>query len=173
MSSNVNGSGSNNTDEIEFTTAPQTSAESFIVALGGQGSLISNIDWDNKGEILVAITNNSATKLAVGSNGTNLVADSSTTSGVTWRADPPLGAVFFVAAGTAAPTGYLKCDGTVIPTSGIFQGVSASRLQELRTLLGTTYGSDGQLPNLVNRFVGYSAVPGDEDGSADAVVVVL
>ena len=164
-------SGSNNTDEIEFTTAPQTSAESFIVALGGQGSLISNIDWDNKGEILVAITNNSATKLAVGSNGTNLVADSSTTSGVTWRADPPLGAVFFVAAGTAAPTGYLKCDGTVIPTSGIFQGVSASRLQELRTLLGTTYGSDGQLPNLVNRFVGYSAVPGDEDGSADAVVV--
>ena len=164
-------SGSNNTDEIEFTTAPQTSAESFIVALGGQGSLISNIDWDNKGEILVAIANNSATKLAVGSNGTNLVADSSATSGVVWRADPPLGSVFFVAAGTDAPTGYLKCDGTVIPTSGTFQGVSASRLQALRTLLGTTYGSDGQLPNLTNRFPGYSATPGNSGGSADAVVV--
>ena len=51
------------------------------------------------------------------------------------------------------------------------QGINALLLQDLRTLLGTTYGAYGQLPNLVNRFAGYSATPGASAGSADATLV--
>ena len=69
------------------------------------------------------------------------------------------------------PAGYLYCDGTTIPTSGTFQGIAASLLQDLRTLLSTTYGATGTLPNLVNRFAGYSATPGASAGSADATLV--
>jgi len=77
----------------------------------------------------------------------------------------PRGSVFYIASATT-PDGYLRCNGQVIPTSGSFQAVSASLLQDLRTLLSTTYGADGQLPNLENRFVGYSATPGATGGSA-------
>ena len=67
------------------------------------------------------------------------------------------------------------CDGRTIPTSGTFQEggifIDASLLQDLRTLLSTTYGEDGKLPNLVNRFAGYSATPGASGGSANAVLV--
>jgi hypothetical protein len=49
--------------------------------------------------------------------------------------------------------------------------VSASLLQNLRNFLGSTYGGAGILPNLINNFAGYSAVPGTTGGSADATLV--
>ena len=160
-----------NTNTIRFLTPPKAGANSFIIALGGQGSLISNIDWDNKGEILVGTADNSAAKVAVGADGTVLTADSNATTGVSWQSGVPRGSIFYLATLTT-PTGYLYCDGTVIPETGTFQGVDVSLLQELRTLLGTTYGPNtGQLPNLVDRFAGYSATPGDTGGSADAILV--
>lgn len=64
----------------------------------------------------------------------------------------PAGVVLPFAIPTA-PTGWLVCDGTVIPTSGSLQGVDAALLQTLRGLLGTTYGSTGQLPNLQGQFI--------------------
>jgi microcystin-dependent protein len=152
--------------------------------------LISNIDWNAKGEILVATANNAATQLAVGNtNGQVLTVDSDATSGVAWKTpvpQVPVGSVFYMAASVSAsgggsasigggtryaPSGYIICDGTTIPTSGTFQGIAASLLQSLRTFLSTTYGATGQLPNLVNRFAGYSAVPGTIDGSANATLV--
>jgi microcystin-dependent protein len=54
---------------------------------------------------------------------------------------------------TIVPTGWLACDGTIIPTSGTLQGVNAALLQTLRSLLGTTYGFLGQLPNLQGQFI--------------------
>jgi microcystin-dependent protein len=54
---------------------------------------------------------------------------------------------------TIVPTGWLACDGTIIPTSGTLQGVDAALLQTLRSLLGTTYGTTGQLPNLQGQFI--------------------
>ena len=69
-----------------------------------------------------------------------------------------------------APEGYLICNGGDIPTSGTFQGVNASLLQNLRSFLGSTYGATGRLPNLINNFAGYSAVPGATGGSKDAIV---
>lgn len=64
----------------------------------------------------------------------------------------PAGVVLPFAIPTA-PTGWLVCDGTIIPTSGSLQGVDASLLQTLRSLLGTTYGVLGQLPNLQGQFI--------------------
>jgi hypothetical protein len=73
-----------------------------------------------------------------------------------------------------APEGYLICNGGTIPTSGTFQGVDATLLQNLRNFLvagGSPYGGVGILPNLVNNFAGYSAVPGTIGGSATATLV--
>ena len=61
----------------------------YIIALGGQGSLLSNQEWNNKGEILVGAKDNVANLLSVGSNGTVLTADSSTNSGVSFKELPP------------------------------------------------------------------------------------
>jgi hypothetical protein len=64
----------------------------------------------------------------------------------------PVGVVLPFALATT-PTGWLACDGTIIPTSGTLQGVNAALLQTLRGLLGTTYGATGQLPNLQGQFI--------------------
>lgn len=53
----------------------------------------------------------------------------------------------------SAPAGWLVCDGTIIGSSGIVQGVNASTLQTLRTYLGTRFGNTGQLPDLRGYFV--------------------
>jgi hypothetical protein len=175
-----------NTNKIRFTTAPPRNVNCFIVALGGQGSLTSNVEWNNKGEILVARQNNLASQLQVGGNGTVLTADSNQETGVKWAPGTPIGSFFYMAASSAdtetggsatigattyhAPEGYLICNGGDIPTSGTFQGVNVSLLQSLRSFLGSTYGATGRLPNLVNNFAGYSAVPGVTGGSADSIV---
>ncbi len=177
-----------NTSTIRFITAPASGTSHFIVALGGQGSLISNVDWDAKGQILVAIGDNAADTLEVGTNNTVLTADSDQSTGVAWKTPSyvPVGSVFYMAASVSAsgggsatigggtryaPSGYIICNGTTIPATGTFQGIAASLLQTLRTFLGNTYGATGQLPNLVNNFAGYSAIPGTTGGSADATLV--
>jgi cytoskeletal protein CcmA (bactofilin family) len=109
---------------------------------------------------------------------TNKIANSSvTTAKINFQSSlVPAGSVFYMAASSAdtatggsvtisavtyhAPEGYLICNGGTIPTSGTFQGVSASLLQNLRNFLGGTYGAAGRLPDLINNFAGYSAVPG-------------
>jgi hypothetical protein len=180
-------SGGVNTSTIRFTSPPASGVSCFIVALGGQGSLVSNVDWTTKGQILAATGNTAAAKLEVGSNGYVLTADSAQAAGVKWAVATPVGSVYYMAASSAdtatggsvtisavtyhAPEGYLICNGGTIPTSGTFQGVSASLLQNLRNFLGSTYGGAGILPNLINNFAGYSAVPGTTGGSADATLV--
>jgi hypothetical protein len=180
-------SGGENTSTIRFTTAPATGVNCFIVALGGQGSLISNVDWTTKGQILAATGNTAAARITLGSNGHVLTADSAQAAGVKWAVATPVGSVFYMAASSAdtatggsvtisavaynAPEGYLICNGGTIPTSGTFQGVDATLLQGLRNFLGSTYGGAGILPNLINNFAGYSAIPGTIGGSATATLV--
>jgi microcystin-dependent protein len=161
-----------NTSTIRFTTAPLSGTTSFIIGLGGQGSLLLNQDYNNKGEIFVATGNNAALALPLGENGYVLTAKENEPAGVSWQPSVPIGSVFYIASGTTPP-GYLFCNGQTIPTSGsgTIQGIDASLLQDLRTLLGTTYGANGQLPDLRNRFAGYSATPGAAAGSADAVLI--
>ena len=160
-----------NTSTIRFTTAPLSGTTSFIIGLGGQGSLFLNQDYNNKGEIFVATGNNAALALSLGQqDGYVLTVKKNESAGVIWQPPVPIGSVFYRASSTT-PDGYLFCNGQTIPGSGSIQGIDASLLQELRTLLGTTYGANGQLPDLRNRFAGYSATPGAAGGSADAIIV--
>lgn len=83
----------------------------------------------------------------------------------------PPGAVFHFAALTA-PEGYLVCNGDTIPafdinnTSVSVQGVPAWRLQDLRAVLGTTFGAAGKLPDLRGVFVrGYGGGQGPTTSS--------
>jgi hypothetical protein len=180
-------SGGANTSTIRFTTPPAAGVNCFIVALGGQGSLVSNLDWTDKGQILAATGNTTAARVTLGSDGYVLTADSAQTAGVKWAVATPVGSVFYMAASSAdtatggsvtisavafhAPEGYLICNGGTIPTSGTFQGVDATLLQGLRNFLGATYGGAGILPNLINNFIGYSPVPAQTGGSANATLV--
>jgi microcystin-dependent protein len=71
-----------------------------------------------------------------------------------------------------APAGYLICNGDTIPSSGVVQNINASLLQNLRIFLDNTYGAYGRLPNLVDRFAGYSAVPGASGGETSVTLTV-
>ena len=77
--------GVSNTSTIRFITAPAAGTSHFIIALGGQGSLIANVDWDVKGQIIVATADNAAKQVNVGTNDQVLTADSSTETGVVWK----------------------------------------------------------------------------------------
>jgi len=76
--------GGSNTNTIRFTTAPTSGLDCFVVGLGGQGALLSDISWNAKGDLVVATGDNVASILNVGSNNSILIADSSAASGVKW-----------------------------------------------------------------------------------------
>jgi len=76
--------GGGNTNTIRFTTAPTSGLDCFVVGLGGQGALLSDISWNAKGDLVVATGDNVASILNVGSNNSILIADSSAASGVKW-----------------------------------------------------------------------------------------
>ena len=64
----------------------------------------------------------------------------------------PAGSVFYFAS-SSAPTGYLKANGDTVPNgSGTVQGVTAD-FSALYAILGSTYGSAGQLPDLRGEFI--------------------
>ena len=70
----------------------------------------------------------------------------------TFLGSVPTGAVFHFAASTP-PNGYLKCNGDIVPNgSGTVQGIAAD-FSDLYTILGSTYGSAGQLPDLRGEFL--------------------
>ena len=116
-----------------------------------------------------------------------MTADSNQTAGVRWATAVPVGSVFYMANTSVvstlggqivingltynAPEGYLICNGDQIGASGVCQNINVSSLSVLKTFLGTTYGANFNLPNLINNFIGYSAVPGQIGGTADATLV--
>jgi len=75
----------------------------------------------------------------------------------------PIGSVYHFASSTA-PTGFLICNGNVVPNgSGTIQGVTTD-FSALYAILGTTYGSAGALPDLRGYFVRGSGT--NVDGTA-------
>jgi len=142
------------TSTIRFTTAPTAGLSCFIIALGGQGALLSDPAWDRKGQIPIGIRDNTAVMQEIGADGAVLTADSSSQTGVGWRAIPPgvpTGAVFYFAT-SQAPTGYLVCNGDSVPNgNGTVQGVTAN-FAPLYAMLAATYGAAGKLPDLRNYF---------------------
>lgn len=64
----------------------------------------------------------------------------------------PVGTIIQYAAATA-PTGWLTCNGVVVPNGvGTVQGQTAN-FTNLRTVLGATYGAAGKVPDLRGVFV--------------------
>ena len=70
---------------ISFTSVPPVGTECFILALGGQGALLSDPSWTTKGQLPVAISGNNALMLNVGANNAILTADSTASVGVSWK----------------------------------------------------------------------------------------
>ena len=79
---------------------------------------------------------------------------SSITDATATIASVPTGVIqWFCGAEASKPTGWLVCNGDTVPNgSGTVQSVTAD-FSDLHTLLGTTYGSAGQLPDLQGTFV--------------------
>jgi hypothetical protein len=119
-------------------------------------------------------------KLAIDSVHTHNIADAEATSSANWaskqfgtgvttekivdgsvtgaKGGVPVGAVFHFA-GSTPPTGYLDCDGGVIPAFDVnnpgatFKNVPVWRLQDLRTFLSSNFGAVGKLPDLRGVFI--------------------
>lgn len=79
----------------------------------------------------------------------------------------PTGAVFWFA-GQTAPTGYLICSGGEVPNdNGWAQGINAD-FSALYSILGTTYGNAGELPDLRGEFIrGWSQAGGTQRADVD------
>lgn len=86
---------------------------------------------------------------------TNKIVDGAVTGD---KGGVPVGAVFHFA-GSAAPSGYLACNGGVIPAydannpGATYANVPVWRLQDLRTFLGSNFGAVGKLPDLRGVFI--------------------
>jgi hypothetical protein len=139
-----------NTSSITFTSAPAAGLSHFIVALGGQSSLLGNSSWSAKGDLVVGITDNNAGILTVGTNGQVLTVDSTQTTGVGWSTinSTPTTTVISIAS-TTVPTGYLECNGAAI---------SRSTYSALYAGIGTVFGNGNgtttfNLPDLRGEFI--------------------
>jgi len=96
---------------------------------------------------------------AVGLSGANygtsgqVLTSNGSSAAPTWQSfSAPAGTVIYYA-GSTAPSGYLKANGDTIPNgSGTVQGVTAD-FSALYAVIGSTYGSAGQLPDLRGEFL--------------------
>jgi microcystin-dependent protein len=146
----VNQNAGINTSSITFTTAPAVGLSHFIVALGGQSSLLGNPSWNAKGDLAVGITDNNAGILTVGTNGQVLTVDSTKTTGVGWStvSTVPTTTVISIAS-TIIPTGFLECNGAAI---------SRTTYMSLFSGIGTVFGSGNgsttfNIPDLRGEFI--------------------
>ena len=126
--------GGENTNTIRFTTAPSSGLDCFVVGLGGQGALLSDVSWNAKGDLVVATGNNVASILSVGSNNNILIADSSAPSGVKWGSS--IGSLTFTESATVGtsvtitPSG-VNVSGVITATSFVGSGASLTGIVAL------------------------------------------
>ena len=96
---NINGSGivfeGSTADAYETTlTVTDPTADNTITLPNKTGTVVLDADYTAKGVILVATGTGAFTPLALGSEGTNLVVDSTQSSGVKWGTPVSQGAAF-------------------------------------------------------------------------------
>jgi hypothetical protein len=114
------------TNIIDFVEAPPDKTPCFILALGGQGSLTANNDWNKKGQIIVATADNAATQFEVPeTNGVpidNLIltSDKNSSTGVAWKNSLNLNGSISGGAitGTSLSAGNGNISGGTITASG-------------------------------------------------------
>ena len=144
------------TNVIRFVDAPPSGMNCYIIALGGQGALLSDPAWERKGEIAVGLKDNQAAMMQVGSNGQVLTADSSVAVGMAFKDLPPgvlTGSIFYWPT-TTPPAGYQKCDG------------GAAQTAALRAIVGNN------VPNMINKFVLGGNSPTTTGGSHNKTLTV-
>lgn len=126
--------GGGNTNTIRFTTAPTSGLDCFVVGLGGQGALLSDVSWNAKGDLVVATGNNVASILSVGSNNKILIADSAAASGVKWGSSiNTLSFTESITVGTGVtihPSG-INVNGVITATSFVGSGASLTGIVAL------------------------------------------
>lgn len=166
-----------NTSTIRFTTAPTAGLSDFIVSLGGQGILTEDPAWDAKGDLIVGTGNNAAIKFGVGSNNTILTADSTTSTGLSWKSSfagnaatasnltgTPNITVGTVTASSVSGNGTIPVGGIIMWSGSVATIPSSWKLCN---------GENGT-PNLQDRFVvgsGSGYAVGATGGSANATLV--
>ena len=153
----VKSDGSGNfTNVIRFTDAPSSGMNCYIIALGGQGALLSDPAWERKGEIPVGLRDNQAAMMQVGPDGSVLTADSNVAVGMAFKPLPPgvlTGSIFYWP-NSSPPSGYQKCDG------------GAAQTAALRAVVGNN------VPNLINKFVLGGNSPGTTGGSHNKTITL-
>ena len=125
------------TNKIRFIDAPPSGMNCYIIALGGQGALISDPAWERKGQFAVCLKDNQAAMMEVGTNDQVLTADSSVSIGMRFKDLPPgvlTGSIFYFPT-SSIPTGYQICNG------------GAAQTAALRAIVGNN------VPNMMSRFV--------------------
>lgn len=134
--------------DIPSLAASKITSGTLAVAQGG-----TNTASYTKGDILVAQSATLLTKVAVGSNGQVLTADSGEATGVKWAAAAGSGTVTSVA---VSGTGGISVSGSPITSSGTItlglttNGVALTALAQIadQRLLGNTSGSTGDVTAL-------------------------
>lgn len=177
------------TNIIEFTNPPPAGISCFILALGGQGSLISNQDWNAAGELLVGTGDNQATKLSIGTDNQVLTVDTTTggsgplgklkwaiasttdgtsldtvktTANTALAGITPIGGIIMWS-GTTTPSGWALCDGEELPpTSPLRPTITKTPDLRNKFIIGATNGGDSTYPGIG---------VGNTGGSADSVIV--
>jgi hypothetical protein len=134
--------GAINTPAIRFSTAPAAGLSHFIVALGGQSSLLGSSSWNAKGDLSVGITDNNASILSVGTNGQVLTVDSSQPTGLKWESSLTLPGQIYLIGGNAVGSSDITVDGGTDKKFGIF---NASLGGEISLTTRTSSGTNNSL----------------------------
>lgn len=98
-----------------------------IDASGGSGDVATDAIWDAKGDLAGGTGANTAARLAVGTNGHVLTADSAETTGMKWAA----------AGGVTAASNYITSDVTMTNANQFYDGPSLSLAAGTYVLMGS------------------------------------
>ena len=124
---------------------------------------IPNTIFDAKGDLLVGTSADTPGKIAVGTNGQYLQADSSTATGLTWStvsgySAPTLGSTSIASGATVTNVNGLTINSTTIPTS--------------KTLLATDSTVTDATTSTAARGVGYMGIPQSSAATTGAYEIV-
>mgnify|MGYP000849646945 FL=1 len=137
--------GSGDIQEITISTGLSLDSSGNLTATGGGGgSVATDTIWDAKGDLAVATAADTASRLAVGSNGQVLTADSTQSTGVKWASVSVTQSVISPAQITSnqndyAPTGWASATIVRLSYDSGIDGIT-----------GFSAGSDGDTKVLLN-----------------------
>ena len=147
----------NYTNQIQFTVAPTSGSSCFIIALGGQGSLTQNQDWNAAGDIIAGISDNNATIVPIGSNGQIFTVDTSLSPKLKWSSNIDISGNLKVGIATASSlnvgsgaitSGNVTSSGTITATSlNVGSGaITSGNVTSSGIITATSFVGNGTIP---------------------------